>query len=575
MATTHHLRDSGIQGRSLDDFREEDLKLHVASNVPVILCGVKGDSDIKFSKVDFEKPLVRQNLKESGRHGEKVFEPKGDTGCFNNCTANAQWVQVCRKDDGTVIGYSLMSPLSPTTLPVPARRALGFPENAHEYAFLYRCEPEHCKLDAVKPGSREQLLLSNGGYVYFAPDGHVLLINAIRGDNDEGWSIDFHPGQPLKSKAVVRILHEQGRLHEARSSAHACPLRTSSSSPHLSARDSSAHAPPLSAHAPPRAPPLHLHAPQVRLEKLQKYKPAGGNLFFAWIHAREFDKENKEDPMWIVRPDEQDVLEGYIGGTGGGRVLNGAFLYALDTTGDLDAIYFPLAASPLRAEERMATSLGEMSPGRQVSHGSRQQVIKRWGESLLQAVLEGNEEAVENAFTAFADKVAEGSFEFRTEHWPKDPSFGETLLHKAARLGHVKLVSVLLDQAGEWQVTERPPPERPAYTPVATPPLQAQESARGGGLEFHKWLVQMQTSEGRTPMELAIEAKQWGTATALLHAQFASGCGRTLLHAVEIFDKASARRAPPTPTLSSPHSLLPCSMRRPSFVRRAGQLLGG
>ena len=131
---------------------EKKLKLHVESNVRVILCGMKNRPHTwspRESDFDISKSLV----------DESSFQPKGDLGCFNNCTANAQWVQICTKER-EVVGYSLMSPLSPTTLPVQSRRALSFPENAHEYAFLYRAEEPNWREDRVSH-RREKLLLTN------------------------------------------------------------------------------------------------------------------------------------------------------------------------------------------------------------------------------------------------------------------------------------------------------------------------------------------------------------------------------------------------------------------------------
>ena len=286
---------------------------------------------------------------------------------------------------------------------------------------------------------------AQGGFVYFGPDGHVLLINAIRNDEEAGWTIDFHKGQELKSKAVIRILHEQGRLHE------------------------------------------------VRLEKLLEYVPPGGQLFFAWIHAREFDIEDVDNQLWFVKPDDKDVLSDFIGGLGGGRVLNGAFLYAAVRDGapldeSADAIYFPIAASPEHAEERMATILQEMSPGRQMSSDTKRYVVKRWKEALLQAVVEGNMDQVNIGFRDYLERSADGSLEVSPECWPTDQSFGETLLHKAARLGHVELVSCLLDHAADWKNRA----DRAAGI----------DESIFQGIDAHMWLVEMQTSEDKTPMEL-------------------------------------------------------------------------
>ena len=139
---------------SLEEFKE--LKLHIEINVPVIL----------------------RSLPSAHRRPEdwtpEDFGSKAEAspGCdrFNNCIADAQLVQLLNGDDENVIGYALMSPLSSTTLPLASRRALGIPETAVEYAFLYpakanyKLEPGHDK-PATRDAHARALLLKNGGFV--------------------------------------------------------------------------------------------------------------------------------------------------------------------------------------------------------------------------------------------------------------------------------------------------------------------------------------------------------------------------------------------------------------------------
>jgi len=106
--------------------------------------------------------------------------------------------------------------------------------------------------------------------------GQVLLINAINLEKT-GWPADFHSAKPVKSKAVIEILNEQNRLHS------------------------------------------------VSLPKLKEYAPVDPQtgkrkpLYFAWIHAREFDKEAEDATFWCAAPDEP--LEDYLGGYNSTRLL--------------------------------------------------------------------------------------------------------------------------------------------------------------------------------------------------------------------------------------------------------------
>ncbi len=58
----------------------------------------------------------------------------------------------------------------------------------------------------------------------------------------------------------------------------------------------------------------------VSLDLIKKeHIPEGGKLYFAWIHAREFDKEEDEAPLICAGQDEPPL--GYIGGKDCERVL--------------------------------------------------------------------------------------------------------------------------------------------------------------------------------------------------------------------------------------------------------------
>ena len=152
--------------------------------------------------------------------------------------------------------------------------------------------------------------------------------------------------------------------------------------------------------------------------------------------------------------------------------------------------------------------------------------IAHWHAALRQAVVENNESAVSAGFQQEFLKQAPNMEKERvvtsTDLWPKVGSSQESLLHTAAKLGHAQLTTCLLDHAREWHRKDQ---------------LSTSSSPRNHPLEGHMWLLRSK-SDGKTAMELAIDAKQWDAAISLLHAQFASGCGKTLLHAVQIYEKA-------------------------------------
>jgi hypothetical protein len=233
----------------LGGFRE--LKLHVEPNVPVVLhsCSRPPADGKRWVPLD------------------PATSPDCDR--FDNCIPSAQWVQILTVDKETVLGYELMSPLSPTTVPPKVRRALGIALAAVEYAFLYRAEPTDRSKQSSDPVANKEaqdrnMLLENGGFVYFDSGGQVLHVNAINIDG-KGWPADFYPATHVVktvSKAVITALKEQNRLHK------------------------------------------------VRLPFLMKHTPPGKSLYFAWVHSREFDKEDAQ--KWCAAPDER--LLDYIGG---------------------------------------------------------------------------------------------------------------------------------------------------------------------------------------------------------------------------------------------------------------------
>jgi hypothetical protein len=101
----------------------------------------------------------------------------------------------------------------------------------------------------------------------------VLLVNTISCE-ERGWPADFHEAARVsdKSKAVISILHEQNRLQK------------------------------------------------VSLPELKKHAPQGKILYFAWVHAREFEKEVKNAPLWFAAPDEPPLTD-YLGGKDSTRLL--------------------------------------------------------------------------------------------------------------------------------------------------------------------------------------------------------------------------------------------------------------
>ena len=317
---------------------------------------------------------------------------------FDNCNPRAQWVFI-KLTDGRkpTVGLALLSPLSPTTLPHDARRMLGISENAQEYAFLAPClhrRPFGSSSGSLSERSKArgrrsaEKLIDKGGFVYFNESGTVQHINAIS-DNQSGWRMEFYPAKPLRSKPVVGILAKQGRLSK------------------------------------------------VTIKSLLD----GGATHFAWIHAREFDKEEDgflREACGGSFYGEGERLKDYIGEK---EVLNGGFLYT-----DYDpcsgrthegsrALYLAIAPSEKRAPERTAAVLE--AARRSGAHKQRSGDMD-WAGALNQAVVENNQQCVRDLFgVSGAEALA----------WPHDEAAKESLLHIAARLGHGALLCDLLDRS--------------------------------------------------------------------------------------------------------------------------------